>query len=135
MESMHGTPVTAFVLRERLIDLVEGTTTLAQFDEWFAVHTWDDSNVAFDARWLAGRVELVLAEFTSGHRTWQEVREELERLAHRIEVTMGGAPIRTTGSTTGTTIQASLPELPVIREVAPERPSAEANTQYATVSV
>ena len=135
---MPGTPVTAFMLRERLTDLLEGKVTLGEFDEWFAVHTWDDDDVALDARQLANRVELVLAEFTSGHRTWHETREDLEGLARRADVTLGGAPsgMRIIGSATGMTSWGrALHGLPVIREVSPENPSEEANTQRVEVFV
>jgi hypothetical protein len=122
---MAESPVTALTLRERLTDLVEGETTLEEFDEWFAVNTWDDSNVSLDARQLANRVELVLAEFTSGHWVWPEVLSELERLAQRMEVVWGGAPIRTTGATVSEVIRVELPE----------RQSGGASIQYARVCV
>src|SRR5713101_2881731 len=109
---MADSPVTAFTLREHLNDLVEGTTTLDEFDEWFAVNTWDDSNVSVDARQLASRVELILAEFTSGHWTWPEALRELASLTQRIEVAWGGALIRTTGANVREVIRVALPEHP-----------------------
>lgn len=109
MVVMPDSPVTAFALRERLTDLVEGVTTLEEFDEWFGVNTWEDSNISIDARQLASRVELVLGEFTSGHWTWPEARTELGRLAQRMEVAWGGAPVRTTGVTVREVMRVALP--------------------------
>lgn len=123
MVTMADSPVTAFSLRERLTDLVEGKTTLDKFDEWFAVNTWDDSNVSIDARQLACRVELILSEFSSGHWTWGEVLRELRSLTQSIEVTWGGALIRTTGANVSELIRVALPA---------ERSDA-ASIQYAEV--
>src|SRR5258708_9796489 len=109
---MADTPVTGYTLREHLTDLLEGKATLEEFDEWFALNTWEDSNVSLDARQLASRVELVLAEFTSGHWAWPEALRELARLTQRMEVVWGGAPIRTTGATVGEVIRTALPEDP-----------------------
>jgi hypothetical protein len=122
---MADSPVIAFTLRERLADLIEGTVSLEEFDEWFAVNTWEDSNVSLDARQLASRIELVLGEFTSGHWTWPEARQELANLAQRMEVVWGGAPIRTTGVTVRE----------VIRGALSEDPSGAASIQYAEVCV
>lgn len=122
---MDDTPVTGYALRERLTDLLEGKATLEEFDEWFAVNTWEDSNVSFDARQLANRVELVLAEFTSGHWTWSEALMELMRLTQRMEVVWGDTPIRTTGATVSE----------VIRTALPEHPSDVASIQFAEVCV
>jgi len=122
---MADTPVTGYTLRERLTDLLEGKATLEEFDDWFAVNTWEDSNVSLDARQLASRVELVLAEFTSGHWAWPEALIELARLTQRMEVVWGGAPIRTTGTTVSE----------VIRTALPEHPSGVASIQYAEVCV
>jgi hypothetical protein len=107
---MADAPVTALTLRERLADLLEGNLSLEDFDEWFALNTWEDNNVSPDARHLASRIQLVLAEFTSGHWTWPEVQDELTRLAQRMEVVWGGAPIRTTGVTVSEVIRGALPE-------------------------
>ena len=120
---MADIPVTSLTLRERLTDLLEGIATLEEFDEWFAVNTWEDSNVSLDARQLASKVELVLGEFTSGHWTWPEARRELARLAQRMEVVWGGAPIRTTGVTVREVIRVALPGYR----------SGEASIQYAEV--
>ncbi len=87
------------------------------------MNTWDDSNVSLDAVQLANRVELVLAEFTSGHWARPEALGELARLAQRMEVVWGGAPIRTTGATVSEVIRVALPECP----------SGVASIQYAEV--
>lgn len=125
MVVMANTAVTAYVLRERLTDLLESKVTLEEFDEWFALNTWEDSNVSLDARQLANRVELVLAEFTSGHWTWAETRLELEGLTHRIEAVWGGAAIMSTGTNVRE----------VIRVAVPERRSDEASIRYGEVCV
>lgn len=125
MVLMAGTPVTAYVLRERLTDLLDGNLTLEQFDEWFSLSTWEDSDVSFDARQLVSRVELVLAELTSGHWTWPDVRLELASLTHRMQGVWGDATVTTTGATVGE----------VIRVAVPEHPSDAASIQYVEACV
>jgi hypothetical protein len=125
VEAMTESPVTASVLRERLTDLLEGDLTLEGFDEWFALNTWEDSNVSLDARQLASAIELVLAELTSGHWTWAEARLELESLTHRVEAVWGGATITTTGTNVREVIRVAMSVLQ----------SEGANIQYGEVCV
>lgn len=122
---MSEVPVTAYVLRERLADLVDGQLSLDEFDDWFAVNTWDDSNVSLDARQLASRVELVLAEFTSGHWSWDEARLELTGLAQRMQAVWGDAAVTTTGVNVAE----------VIRVAVPVHPFGEASIQYVEACV
>jgi len=122
---MPDSLVTAFTLRQHLLDLLLGETTLLEFDEWFALQTWDDSNVALDTRELAAEVELVLAEYTGGHWTWAEVRSHLQDLAQRVAFSWGASAVISTGSVAGE----------VIRAAAPALRSDAANIQYAAVCV
>jgi hypothetical protein len=112
---MSEAPVTEFTLRDRLADLVEGEESLAEFDEWFALSTWDDGDVAVEARRLAAKIELALAELTSGHRSWPETRSDLSRLARSIAGYWGrvpGAATSTTATSSTTITRAGMAECP-----------------------
>ena len=74
-------------IRSHLARYLNGKSSLRQFREWFDVETWGlaaepDSPV----RQLAGEIELRIAEFTSGHRTEDDLRATLQPLLQRETV-------------------------------------------------
>jgi hypothetical protein len=95
--NVPDTLVTAFILRRRILDLLQGEISLLAFEDWFTESTWDEADVSLDALELSRRIELLLAEFTSGAWTWPEVREQLRDLACTAVVAWG-APENDTGS-------------------------------------
>ena len=87
--------------------------TLAEFDEWLAVSSWDDSNVADDTLQLVRNIRLILAEFSSGAWTWPEVQRELQLLSQYVRLAWGEVVTVRTG-TSGSFIQATAPATPSV---------------------
>lgn len=92
--------VTTLMLHGKISDLLAGAITFGEFSEWLAGSTWEDSDVTPDALPLVRSVQLVLAEFSSGHRTWPDVRHYLVGISQwvQIQVSWNGAPTFTTGT-------------------------------------
>ena len=68
-------------MRSRLGRYLNGKSSLQQFREWFDVETWGLAGEADSpARQLGGQIELCIAEFTSGHRTEEDLRAHLQSL-------------------------------------------------------
>ncbi len=63
-------------IRNHLRSYLRGDTTLGEFQTWFIPRAF-----ASDESDLADAIELVLAEFTSGHRTEDDVRQQLASIA------------------------------------------------------
>src|SRR5437762_2500883 len=80
------------LIRERLTRYLNGLISLRQFQEWFVPATWNVEQIhdqsAYD---LTYDIELKLAEFSNGHLTENQLREELRQIAdsQTIEVTVG----------------------------------------------
>lgn len=68
-------------IRKRLRSLVAGKTSLRSFQGWFVPVTWD-IETAGDAvaKKLTYKIELLLAEYTSGHRTRSDLKDSLSAL-------------------------------------------------------
>jgi hypothetical protein len=73
--------VSAQELRAKIASYVSGEVSLDDLDEWFSANTWnmhqDDSDA--EAQELAAKVELLLAEHSSGHLLDGELRSDLQR--------------------------------------------------------
>lgn len=66
---------TYFEIRERLMQWLGGVSSLAEFQDWFVLATWEiDTGGSEAASDLAHEISLRLAEFTSGHRSEEELR-------------------------------------------------------------
>ncbi len=81
-------------IREAVTQYIAGRLALRQFQEWFASHTWNiDSRAGADdnLRRLANDVDLLLAEFSSGHWTEQELKDKLRE--HRSGVVIHTSPL------------------------------------------
>jgi hypothetical protein len=87
-------------IRKQLIAVVQNRLDLADFEDWLVQQSWDmhrDSSPS--AQDLVNAIELALAEWSSGHRGEHELRADLARLAHNIQVTVrlsldGVEPVR-----------------------------------------
>jgi len=67
-------------IRHLVSRFVAGQSTFPDFDAAFARTTWDVPASDPGAQRLTYDVELPIAEFTSAHRTEQELRRELSRV-------------------------------------------------------
>jgi hypothetical protein len=119
------TSVTALTLRLHLQELLQGRVSLPDFEDWFIDSTWDETHISLDALELARKIELLIAEYTSGAWTWSELRSQMSDLTHEATVTWGaGAAVsRITSGSTGS----------VIRELVLALPSAVANIRFVEV--
>lgn len=63
----------------QLFDYLEGRSTLRDLKAWLASETWDVNMTGdSDLISLVGRVELALAEYSLGHISREEMREEFQ---------------------------------------------------------
>ena len=63
----------------QLFDYLEGRLALSDLKAWLASETWDiHATGDSDLIGLVGRVELALAEYSLGHISREEMREELQ---------------------------------------------------------
>ena len=77
-------------IREAVIQYIAGQVPLRQFHEWFASQTWNVESLpeAGDLRQLVNEIDLLLAEFSSGHWTEQELKgkfREYRRVVHPMK--------------------------------------------------
>lgn len=79
-------------IRKKLIEYVTSRISLQEFQRWFVPATWDvhlsGEQGAVD---LAYRIELCLAEYTSGHLPENQLRSEFGGLLTRATITVGRA--------------------------------------------
>jgi hypothetical protein len=54
--------------------------SLAEFQDWFAPLAWESDALDADAAELVDSIQLRLAEFTSGHLTEDELRQEFQSI-------------------------------------------------------
>lgn len=63
----------------KLFEYLEGICTLRELRAWLAAETWDVHATGDpDLVGLVGRVELALAEYSLGHISREEMREEFQ---------------------------------------------------------
>jgi hypothetical protein len=68
-------------IRERLAALVGGDVSLDDFEDWFAVSSWNaHKDSSAEAIRLVGAIELRLGEHSNGHLPFADLRHELEAL-------------------------------------------------------
>ena len=75
-----------------IVSYLKGAEILKDLHQWYDSTSWDHAVWESD---LASSVELVFAEYSSGHRTAQEVRELLsEAISHAtLQVTTLSSPV------------------------------------------
>ncbi|HZV52105.1 MAG TPA: hypothetical protein VFD49_20365 [Candidatus Dormibacteraeota bacterium] len=122
-------------LLNRLVDYLEGRTSLAALEEWLAPLT---VQVMGRGPWpldhLLQAVELGLAEYTAGHRSEVELREQLASLARNcmLELTIDGgqeAPMQVADTTSS--VISDIPPFTAGEELS----SLQFGTQFATAFV
>ena len=74
-------------IRQRISDYVSDRISLRDFQHWLVSSTWGiDPATDPAASDLTYKVELALAEYTSGHMTEAELRRELDALTRTYSV-------------------------------------------------
>jgi len=75
-------------VQRHLANYLSSEISLSRFRDWFDVETWDlDLQSDTPLGQFVGEIELRLAEFTNGHRTEQELRDQLQALLQREPAT------------------------------------------------
>ena len=78
---MLGLPVIAETVRRKLTSVVDGRLDVMEFERWLITATWDRyDDLDQDCRTLVGATQLAIAEYTSGHRNFDELMATLGRL-------------------------------------------------------
>lgn len=95
-------------IRTRLAAYLDGGLSLEDFDHWFAGATWDVRHSDPAAAELVYEVELLVAEFTSGHRFESELRDELRRVLQNYRIQLGPPPQRTSATSRTLEVKATL---------------------------
>ena len=74
-------------IRQAVTEYIAGRASLREFQEWFAPRTWDiDSMVQIgELRKLVGEIDLLLAEFSNGHWTEQELKNKLQEYSRVVQ--------------------------------------------------
>jgi len=69
-------------IQKSLRDYLSGTSTVREFDESFLAMAWDvPATLDSEASKLRGEILLLLAEYTAGHRTENELKQQLHEIA------------------------------------------------------
>lgn len=77
---------------DRLSSYVGGENSLEAFDQWFVPTTWDINEVEDPIAYhLSGEIYLLLAEYTQGDRTDDELKAALGLLIESHAVVLAGA--------------------------------------------
>ena len=85
-------------IRKNLANYLAKKISLSEFEDWFVQNSWDSQKTGnLELRELVHTIELRLSEFSSGHLTEQELREELLPFVTLIStsVIFGNAAINT----------------------------------------
>jgi hypothetical protein len=88
-------------IRSQIRRLLSNEVSLRDFQKWYVPVTWDiDRSNEVAAKNLAAEIDLKLAEYTSGHLTESEVRQDFSKLLENqtLEIRIG-VPVRQTYST------------------------------------
>lgn len=108
-------------IREHIYRFLAGDLELQAFEDWFVSAVWDvvgEANPNLTA--LIGSVELALAEYTSGHATIIDLREDLGDAMHTVAITIsdGGSTTTTSDDNTFINQQVTMPAaVTVLRSV------------------
>lgn len=79
--------ITDSEIRQQLAALLEQRISQAQFEEWLVARSWNmhkDSTVT--AQDLVATIELALAEFSNGHLSDRELRQQLWAALNQVTV-------------------------------------------------
>ena len=79
--------ITEHQIRDELLAFLQSAISLDEFEDWLAQESWNmHRDSAPPARELAAAIELALAEHSSGHLAWYELRARLLSLGSTIVV-------------------------------------------------
>lgn len=79
--------VSSSQIRERLAMFLNGWVDLDMFEDWFVQSTWNVHLFGSKAtELLTFEIEESLAEFSSGHLTYDQLRAELQRAIQRDNI-------------------------------------------------
>jgi hypothetical protein len=74
----------ALQIRTRLADWLDGKISLSEFEDWFVPETWDIHKANDpDAEDLADEIELSLSEYSGGHVSVDQLKQNLTEMAYR----------------------------------------------------
>lgn len=100
-------------IREQLARYLAGEIPLQQLEEWLVRRSWDLHRIANErTHELVAELELLLAEFSNGDWTEEELRRMLAPLVESYTVQVGPWPPRT-GSSAQTIRSPVAPVLPL----------------------
>ena len=72
-------------IREAVMQYIAGLVPLRGFQEWFASRTWDVGVESEELRQLVNEIDLLLAEFSSGHWTEEELKSKLQQYRRFVQ--------------------------------------------------
>jgi hypothetical protein len=85
-------------LRQKLSSLLSGDVVLDDFEDWFALESWNFHQASLPAaRRLVGEIELRLSEHSSGHLLDDELFREFEALVLNIPINVATSSNSTVG--------------------------------------
>jgi hypothetical protein len=98
-------------IREAVLGFISGKTDLQSFEDWFVPATWDIEKSGSPAQTfeLAHEIELLLAEYTNGHRSESNLKEELSRVIPVYRAEFRSASTSVTSATSQITQSEELP--------------------------
>lgn len=83
-------------IRQKISEYLSEALSLRQFQEWFVPATWDIHQAGIQEEvLLTGKVELWLAELTSGHLTEDELKYEMRRFLNEPIMIITGSSTQT----------------------------------------
>lgn len=101
-----------YEIRAHLIDYLIGQVSLRDFETWFTAATWNAvGHVARSTEDLIGEVALRLAEWSSGHRTTEEIHDLLAPLATNVVTDLGRSEAVRTGADNAIIATPEVPQL------------------------
>src|SRR5690349_19793722 len=76
-------------VREKLIAFLRNEISLRDFEDWLVSESWNmHLDSSREAQELVSAIELALAEYSSGHQTYSEVRNEFISLLDNVVVSV-----------------------------------------------
>jgi hypothetical protein len=67
-------------VRNKMKDYLENQISLEAFNDWLAPIIWDAKKLDSTTKELVYSIELFIAEYSSGHRTKEDLRSQLKDL-------------------------------------------------------
>ncbi|MHB1756473.1 MAG: hypothetical protein ACYCT9_03060 [Leptospirillum sp.] len=74
------------LIRVKLADYIQGNISLRAFEDWIVPNSWNMSHLPSDAQDLSSDIELLLAEFSNGDWTEDEIKNLMEPLLRSVHI-------------------------------------------------